>query len=267
LVLSSYTAIIWYRHTTKEPPLLEQAPLPLYHQVEQDLRSRIHANEFAAGAPLPSEEEFCAEYNVSRITVRRALDELIMQGLIIKRHGIGSFVAERPDEIRSVRLVGSLSEFLATAEALNTKVISVETIAPPEEIIHALALKENEKATCVQVLAMLESRPVGYLHIFVPSEVGKSIDLASFQAGEVVIRRIERVLSKRVIRAEQTIGAGKAGELAGKYLELTADSPTLKVTRVYYDRSGQPMEVVLVTYHPERYRFNVEFTERTIRRN
>ncbi len=231
------------------------------------MRSRIHANEFAAGAPLPSEEEFCAQYDVSRITVRRALDELIMQGLIIKRHGIGSFVAERRDEIRAVRLVGSLSEFLATAEALNTKVISVETIVPPEEITQSLALRDNERATCVQILAMLDSRPVGYLHIFVPSEVGESIDLASFQAGEVVIRRIERVLSKRVIRAEQTIGAGAAGELAGKYLELTPESPTLKVKRVYYDRTGSPMEVVLVTYHPERYRFNVEFTERTIRRN
>ncbi len=234
--------------------------------MEQDLRTRIHANEFAAGTPLPSEEEFCAAYNVSRITVRRALDELIMQGLIIKRQGIGTFVAERRDDIRAVRLVGSLSEFLATAETLNTKVISVETIVPSQEITHALALGENEKATCVQLLATLESRPVGYLHIFVPSKVGDSIDLASFKAGEVVIRRIERVLSKRVIRADQTIGAGEAGELAAKYLELRPESPTLKVKRVYYDRSGQPMEVVLVTYHPERYRFNVEFTERTIRR-
>lgn len=246
--------------------LLEPAPMPLYHQVEQDLRSRIRSNEFAAGGPLPSEEEICCEYKVSRITVRRALDELILQGLITKRHGIGSFVAERADEVRAVRLTGSLSEFLDTAEALNTKVISVETVLPPKEVMTALLLREDETATCVQVLATLEARPVGYLHIYVPSDVSKVIDVASFRAGEVIIRRIERALATRVIRAEQTIGAGKAGEIASEYLELDAEAPILKVKRVYFDRSGRPMEVVLVSYHPERYRFNIEFIERTIRR-
>ncbi len=246
--------------------MLEHTPLPLYHQVEQDLRARINANEFAPGVALPTEEEFCAAYRVSRITVRRALDELIVQGLITKRHGIGSFVAERRGEIRAVRLVGSLSEFLATAEALNTQVISVTTMEPPEEVLLALPLKQNEAVTRVQILASLESRPVGFLNIYVSSEVGRLADLASHQAGEVVIRRIERMLAKRIVRAEQTIGAGSAGPVAGGYLGLSPDAPTLKVKRVYYERSGQAVEVVLVDYHPDRYQFDVEFVERNIRR-
>jgi GntR family transcriptional regulator len=250
----------------EEAWLLEQAPLPLYHQVKEELRARIDANEFAPGVALPTEEQICAEYRVSRITVRRALDELIGQGLITKRHGIGSFVAERKDEIRAVRLVGSLSEFLTTAEALNTRLISVATVDPTEEVILALALKQKQTVTRVQVLASLESRPVGFLNIYVSNEVGKSINLDSFKASEVLIRRIERMLAKHIVRAEQTIGAGIAGAEAANLLGLAADAPTLKVKRVYYERSGQPIEVVLVDYHPDRYQFNVEFVERNIRR-
>jgi DNA-binding GntR family transcriptional regulator len=90
-----------FRPFVEEAWLLEQTPLPLYHQVKEELRARIVANEFAPGVALPTEEQICAEYRVSRITVRRALDELIGEGLITKRHGIGSFVAERKNEIRA----------------------------------------------------------------------------------------------------------------------------------------------------------------------
>jgi len=254
------------RPLVEEAWLLEQTPLPLYHQVKEELRARIVANEFAPGVALPTEEQICAEYRVSRITVRRALDELIGEGMITKRHGIGSFVAERKDEIRAVRLVGSLSEFLATAEALSTRLISVATVDPPEEVFLALALKQKQTVTRVQILASLESRPVGFLNIYVSNEVGELIDLASFKASEVLIRRIERILAKHIVRAEQTIGAGIAGPIACRFLGLRPDAPTLKVKRVYYDRSGQAIEVVLVDYHPDRYQFNVEFVERNIRR-
>src|SRR5712672_3399133 len=92
---------------------LDAGPLPLYHQLEEDLRARIHGGEFQSGAALPTEEQLCEHYGISRITERRALDALIAQGLIVRRRGVGSFVAEARPGVRSVRLAGSLDEFLA----------------------------------------------------------------------------------------------------------------------------------------------------------
>jgi len=68
------------------------SPLPLYYQLEQDLRARIRANEFSDGAPIPTEQRLCESYGVSRITVRRALDALMAGGLIARRQGVGTFV-------------------------------------------------------------------------------------------------------------------------------------------------------------------------------
>src|SRR4051812_46886122 len=98
---------------------LHDGPVPLYHQLEQDLVDRISGGEFAPGDLLPSEEGICEQYGVSRITVRRALESLIHQGLIVRRRGVGSFVAQRSPAIRSVRLSGSLEDFLATAGSLH----------------------------------------------------------------------------------------------------------------------------------------------------
>jgi GntR family transcriptional regulator len=76
---------------------LSPGPVPLYHQLEQDLRARIKGQEFKIGEALPTEERICAEYGVSRITVRRALETLIAEGLINKRRGVGTFVTSPPD--------------------------------------------------------------------------------------------------------------------------------------------------------------------------
>src|SRR3954454_4112192 len=116
---------------------LHEGPVPLYHQLEQDLLERITAGEFAPGDALPTEEGICEQYGVSRITVRRALDALIGQGLIIRRRGVGSFVAERREGVRSVRLSGSLDDFLATAGALAIEVLSLGETQPSEEVAAA----------------------------------------------------------------------------------------------------------------------------------
>src|SRR5438876_2061473 len=79
---------------------LQDGPVPLYHQLEQDLLERIRTGEFGPGDALPTEGGICAQYGVSRITVRRALDALIAQGLIIRRRGVGSFVAQRREAVR-----------------------------------------------------------------------------------------------------------------------------------------------------------------------
>jgi DNA-binding transcriptional regulator YhcF (GntR family) len=93
---------------------LVSGPIPLYFQLEQILRSRIAGGEFKAEAALPSEDQICSQYGISRITVRRALAALNAQGLITRRRGVGSFLAAQQRGVQP-RLTGSLSEFLATA--------------------------------------------------------------------------------------------------------------------------------------------------------
>ena len=90
-------------------------PLPLYHQIELNLRERIASAEFSPDRPLPPEDALAREYDVSRETLRRALDALLESRLITKQRGIGNFVSRAIGPRKQVTLVGRLDDsFLFT---------------------------------------------------------------------------------------------------------------------------------------------------------
>jgi len=245
---------------------LDSGPLPLYHQLEEELRGRIHAGEFAPGALLPTEEQICTDYGVSRITVRRALDALIAQGLIVRRRGVGSFVAEPKAGVRSVRLAGSLDEFLAASGMLETQMVSLEETVAPPEIAELLQIEKAAPVVRLEALTLLKGAPIGYLNIYFPAEIGRLFEPADIDSNVPVIRTMERKLNTRVVRAEQVIEPDRAGAGAGKHLDIDPQSPVLRVTRVYFTAFDKPIEVALIRYHPERYRYSIDFHSEGARR-
>ncbi len=248
--------------TVREQTSLSGGPIPLYHQLEQELRARIAAGEFKAGEALPTEERICLQYGVSRITVRRALDALIAEGLITKRRGVGSFVTPSAHGVRSVRLSGSLDEFLASAGTLATKVLSMQETDAPEEAEQGLRLEPGSRCTRLELLSYLEGAPLGHHDLFLPLAVGRRVKPADVGQRLPVIRMVEDKLGVRVVRAEQFLEADVAGPAAAEHLGLQETTPVLKVTRIYYDTTGAPVEMIVARNHPERYRFSIDFVAR-----
>lgn len=243
-------------HRFLEVPL-EQGPIPLYYQLEQRLRDRIRGEEFKLGVPLPTEDQICHEYQVSRITVRRALDSLQRQGLIEKRRGVGSFVAEKSGGINS-RLTGSLSEFLDVAGTLLIHCISLDECAPPAQVSEAFGLAPDETAVLLRTTGSLDKGPVGYFEIWLPAEIGRLVRSDAIDGDTPVVRLVENLAQVRITSAEQTIQPDHAGEEAAKYLGIAANTPILSVQRTYFV-GDRPIEVAFVRYHPERYRYAIEF--------
>jgi GntR family transcriptional regulator len=242
---------------------LHDGPVPLYHQLEQDLAARITAGEFGPGDPLPTEEGICEQYGVSRITVRRALDALITQGFIVRRRGVGSFVAERREGVRSVRLSGSLDDFLARAGSLENNVLSVERVQPSDEVREALELGEGEEVVRLELISSLSAGPVIYLEVFIPTALGGSLSREDITPGLPVIRILERKLNTRVVRAHQLIQSDLAGETAARHLGVAPDTPLLRIRRVYYSAGDRPIEAAILRHHPERYQYEIEFRNRS----
>jgi GntR family transcriptional regulator len=249
--------------TVREPSALGGGPIPLYHQLEQELRARIHREEFKPGDALPTEERICSQYGVSRITVRRALDALIADGLITKRRGVGTFVTSpTPGHVRSVKLSGSLDEFLASAGVLATKVLSFEEVLAPEEAVRGLRLDPGDQCTRLELLSFLEDLPLGHHHLYLPISIGRRVKPTDVGQKLPVIRMIEDKIGVRVVRAEQMLEADIAGPAAALHLGLQEATPVLKVTRIYYDPTGTPMEMIVARNHPERYRYSIDFVAR-----
>lgn len=241
---------------------LEGGPIPLYHQLEQHLLGRVESGEFASNGLLPSEEQLCESYGVSRITVRKALDCLTRQGTIIRRRGIGSYVAERNAGVRSVRLTGSLDEFLQSAAELRSQVISLGPCPANAEVVEALDLTEGETVTRLEIATSTKEGVIGHLVIFFPEEIGRNVTVEDVTKDVPVIRLIEQRLSLPIVRADQLIMPDIASVYVGGILGVSEHTPILRVRRIYYTTTGRPVEAAYIHYHPERYRYAVELRSR-----
>jgi GntR family transcriptional regulator len=239
--------------------LRPEGPIPLYFQLEQALQVRIAAGEFQPGKALPTEEQICSEYGISRITVRRALQGLHAQGAITRRRGVGSFVAPQYHGMRP-RLTGSLDEFLTTAAQLRVQALAFGLTEVTPDVADHLQLTPGSPAWRAETLGTLNDEgPVAYLEMWFPPDVGALLEAGGLGQGQPVIRIVERMLGVRIFRAEQMVEAGYAGA-AAPHLGIGAETPILRVRRVYFTEAERPVELAYVCYHPERYKYAVTFT-------
>jgi GntR family transcriptional regulator len=114
----------------------------------------------------------------------------------------------------------------------------------------------------------LDKTPVGYLRIYFPLEVGRLLEREDIdnKTRSPIVRVIERKLNTRVARAEQLIEPDHAGDDAARHLNIDPQVPILRVTRVYYTTFDQPIEVALMRYHPDHYKYSIDYRAGLIRR-
>lgn len=233
-------------------------PIPLYYQLEQDLRERIGTGEFPGSAPLPTEQRLCETYGVSRITVRRALDSLLASGLIARRQGVGTFVNEPNETVKSLKLIGSLDDITAYSAELVGKLLAKETVAAPPLVAEALTLPVGTSITRLETVFSLRGDPFAHAEFFCPPEVGKVIVGADIAGQASLVAILERKLGRTIERADQTVEAAIADRRVARHLGLRPRAPVLEVNRTYYTDTDRPVVAVVVRYHPERYRYTVQ---------
>lgn len=237
---------------------LEVGPVPLYHQLEQDLKARIASGEYAAGSMLPTEEQIGQAYGVSRITVRRALETLDVQGLIRRRRGVGSFVASPSSPVHAVHLTGSLDAFLLTATELEPIFVSLDQRLAPEDVLAEFGLEPGGRLLRLEVVSRTREGPTAHSEFFfTPALIGK-FAAEDIVGSEPIVRIVERKLGVRLGRASQTITPDKATGRTADFLGIVEGTPVLHAQRNYYTTTGELVEIARQRYHPERYRYEVE---------
>ncbi len=238
-------------------PRLHPGPVPLYYRLQADLYRRIREGEFRPGAMLPPEDRLCAEYGVSRITVRRALDELRNSRLIYRHRGRGTFVSRPEEALKSVALTGSIEDVLSFNSRLGYHVLGSDLVEPPPHVGEALRLAAGARIRRFETVNQLDGQPFAHADFFFPDRVAGLIAASDFSSGSLPIRLIESRSGLRAARADQVIDPAVADEAAARHLGIDQGRPVLQVSRVYYTDLDEPIEMVVVRYHPERYRFTV----------
>src|SRR5215471_18788355 len=130
----------------------KHSPIPMYYQIMNQLREKISAGEYTVDDALPPERELVETYQVSRMTIRQAIIELVNEGILVRRKGIGTFVAPPKLEQALSRLTSFTEDMARRGLKAGARVISFEEIVPEPVIRKTLGLGSEDKAyECVRV--------------------------------------------------------------------------------------------------------------------
>ena len=231
------------------------SPTPLYHQIFVLLRDRIYRGEYQSGAFLPGEQDLAEFFDVSRITAKRALDELAAGGLAIRERGRGTRVFIRPQGVAVRGNVDGLVHSLYAKGDSRVRLLEFKYIPAPADIAGKLGLAPGDEVQWATRIWYSKTGPFNHLSTYVPSKVGHHWTREDLES-----RPLVSLLQKsgiRISRAEDSITAILADETIAPLLEVEPASALLKVTRTVFGENGQAVEHVIALYPPDRYHYAV----------
>ena len=229
--------------------------IPLYFQLQQILEARIEDGTWSPGTRLPSERELCEQFAVSRITVRQALAALSKQGRLVRRQGVGTFVASPRMEQQLGPLTGFTQEVEARGQEAGARVLRQELVVAPSAAAEVLGLEPEARVVVVRRLRLLDGEPLALETAHLPGP--RCPGLADEPLED---RSLYSTLAQRYAlhpaRAEQKIEAVPCPPEEARLLNVRPETPVLHMFRVTYDRDGQPFEYTESYYRGDRYVFH-----------
>lgn len=215
---------------------------PLYRQIKGLILQALDNGEWQPGAAIPSETELATRFSVSQGTVRKAIDELAAENLLVRRQGKGTFVATHSDPrafFRFLRLV-PLSGGIEPAKS--TPLECWRAKAGPEAA-RVLRMKLGESIIIVRRLLEFSDKPVVVDEIYLPGEIFAGLTLEVLKESQASLYSLfETKFGVRMIRAEERLRAVAADRGSAELLRVEEGSPLLSVERVSYTYGDRPVE-------------------------
>jgi GntR family transcriptional regulator len=234
--------------------LQREAPDPLYIQLKESLVADIRAGHYGLHQRLPSERELAVQFNVSRMTARQALLELVREGLIYTRVGKGTFVAAPKIDQQLRALTGFSEDVQARGGQPSSRVLEARAIVPPPEAASALRLEPGSQIILLSRVRLADDLPLAVERAYLPLALVPGLLQHDF-ATESLYSVLRGDYGFRLVLAEQTIEAALADGRELELLELTPPAAVLKMQRLTSTDGGAPLEYVCSTYRGDRYKF------------
>lgn len=231
-------------------------PVPLYRRISDELRARIEAGEYQSGDRLPSELELARAHRVSRITSRQALDLLETEGLLVRRQGMGSFVAAPRVTQRLVRLTDFVEDMAEAGLRPESKVLGLETVTAPPGVAERLGLAPGASLSRLDRLRLADGSPIALDCTWLPLQFGRLLaeqDLAR----RTIYSILEQDYGIPVVSGEYTIGAAVADESQAGLLDVPAGSPLLVFDRTSLTASDKPVYFQKRFYRADRVQYRM----------
>jgi GntR family transcriptional regulator len=225
-------------------PLRPTSPTfsPLYRQIKDFLIHSLEAGEWGPGDAIPSEGELALRFNVSQGTVRKAIDEMAAENLLIRRQGKGTFVASHDDPRSFYRFLRLVPDAGGIAQTVSDPLFC-ETRPATAEVAAVLGLKAGDPVICVERLLRFNGEPVVFDQIYLLAELFSGLTLDKLRGGERSLYSLfEGDYGVRMINAEEHLRAVGADPHSAALLGLNEGHPLLLVERTAYTYGNKPVE-------------------------
>ncbi|ADB30778.1 transcriptional regulator, GntR family [Kribbella flavida DSM 17836] len=234
------------------------SPVPLYHQLAEQLTAAITEGILRPGDPFENEVAMSDRLSLSRPTVRRAISELVNKGLLVRRRGIGTTVANQMVH-RKAELTSLYDDLAREGRTPRTDVLSLNCEAHDDRAAEALGLPPGTPLVAIVRLRYAGEAPLAILRNWLPPALN---DLTADQLEAEGLYAVLRARGVRPSVARQRIGARNATAEERRILHLSKAEPLVTMTRSAYDADGSPVEFGDHCYRADQYSVEVVVSDR-----
>lgn len=218
------------------------------------LRDEIAGGQRPAGSALPSEQQLSRMHGVSRVTIRRALDALVANGLIRKKVGSGSVVCETTPTITG-DLSTLITHIVSMGRGTEARLMSFAYQPAPPAVAKAMNLAPGAMVQHAVRIRLAEGEPFSHLTTYVPEQIARNYSEAEL-AGAPMFALLERS-GARIESARQWVSAVLASPEVAGMMQIAVGSALLSLTRVIHDADGKGVEYLSALYRPDRFRLEM----------
>jgi GntR family transcriptional regulator len=233
----------------------------LYSRVETVLAGEITGGDLKVGDQLPTEDSLIARFGVSRITVRRAIQNLVSRGLVEIHRGKGTFVSAPKITQELTELTGFVEDMHALGRKPTARVTGKEIVTADATVASKLALTKGEHVVRIRRVRMANRIPLSFDETYLPLELGKKIITNNLKV-EPIFSLLERKYNVPLIEAEYKLDAVAAETEVAAALKVKQGSPIFRIERTSYSTGSRPVDYERLHYRGDL----VQFVTRLVRK-
>ena len=226
--------------------------LPIYYQIYLTVRDWIYSGYLKVGQQLPTETELCKTFSVSRITIRKAVDLLEREQLVVREQGRGTFVMDSvtrtPPTTEIGRVVSHLSRIVKQTEVIE---VDINVVEPGDDTREDLALGGSEHVIKTTYLRLSKGVRIGYVTAYFPNDIG-----LEFTVEEIATKSLLTVLEDKGIElssADQLIGATLADPRNAKQMKVDIGAPLVRMQVIANNKNYRPVLRMVAFYRADHY--------------
>lgn len=233
------------------------SPVPLYFQLAQAIEAAILGGQLAPGDRFENELALAKRLNLSRPTTRRAIQELVDKGLLVRKRGVGTQVVQSPVH-RPVELTSLFDDLARAGQAPSTKLLDYHVGIPTAEVARELNLGEDVEVVTIRRLRSTNGEPLALMTNHLPSAIAPDPEELESQG----LYQSLRTRGVHIRLARQRIGAKAADREEAQLLDEKVKAPLLTMHRTAFDDSGSVVEFGAHAYRASRYYFDTTVVDR-----